>query len=75
MLFLEASLVLLAPESTLSVCLFLCVAGEAAIIESSLIFFILFFIFYLLLKVNKHINFDAIYIQKAVVVEIFFFSF
>lgn len=75
MLFLEASLVLLAPESTLSVCLFLCVAGEAAIIESSLIYFILFFIFYLLLKVNKHINFDAIYIQKAVVVEIFFFSF
>lgn len=75
MLFLEASLVLLAPESTLSVCLFLCVAGEAAIIESSLIFFILFFIFYLLLKVNKHINFDAIYIQKAVVVEIFFFLF
>lgn len=71
MLFLEASLVLLAPESTLSVCLFLCVAGEAAIIESSLIF--LFFIFYLLLKVNKHINFGAIYIQKAVVVEIKFF--
>lgn len=57
----------------LSVCLFLCVAGEAAIIESSLIF--IFFIFYLLLKVNKHINFDAIYIQKAVVVEIIFFLF
>lgn len=60
----------------LSVCLFLCVAGEAAIIESSLIFIFLFFlIFYLLLKVNKHINFDAIYIQKAVVVEIIFFLF
>lgn len=60
-----------------SVCLSVsvCGGGSCHYWKLSDFYFFIFFIFYLLLKVNKHINFDAIYIQKAVVVEIIFFLF
>lgn len=64
-------------EHCLSVCLSVCFCvwrGKLPLLKA-LWFFWFFSIFYLLIKVNKHIIFDAIYIQKAVVVEMFCFVF
>lgn len=60
-----------------SVCLSVsvCGGGRCHYWKLSDFFYLFIFIFYLLIKANKHINFDAIYIQKAVVVEIILFKF